>query len=69
MIETLNKYLCSTCKSKCCDKGIVIIRYEDIKVAKCSDYEKDETKVKGFERQYGRTAKQIKPLMRFRQEY
>lgn len=64
MINAFNKYLCSTCKSKLCDKGIVIVRYKDIRLAKCTDYEKDETKVQGYKKPEEITANKSKALMR-----
>lgn len=65
MQELINEYVitfCSTCKAKECDKGIVYISYIDkdtnkeIKMAKCVDYEKDETKIKGYVKPLERTA-------------
>lgn len=66
MIESFSKYICSNCKGQC-DKGIVIVEYNGIKQARCVDYEK-KNEVEGYKR-LERTAKQIKPLMRFTQEY
>ena len=48
MINAFNKYLCSTCKSKLCDKGIVICttgigisitanKFKGVRAALCSD--------------------------------
>lgn len=67
MLETYKKYICSNCKGNC-DKGIVIINFNGIRQAKCVDYEKAND-VEGYKREARRTAKQIKPLMRFTQEY
>ncbi len=67
MIETFKNYICSNCKGQC-NKGIVLINNNGIRELRCVDYEKKED-VKGYERPKERTAKQIKPLMRFTQEY
>lgn len=67
MIETFKKYICSNCKGQC-DKGIALISKNGIRELRCIDYEKKE-EVKGYERPKGRTAKQIKSLMGFTQEY
>lgn len=69
MINSFQKYMCSTCKSKMCDKGITLIKLDNMIIAKCTDYEKDENKVKGYEKPKIRTAKQKKALMGFTQEY
>lgn len=69
MINSFKKYLCSTCKNKTCDKGIALIKLDNTIIAKCTDYEKDSEKIKGYERQKTRTAKQKKSLMGFTQEY
>lgn len=69
MINSFQKYMCSTCKSKVCDKGIALIKLDNMIIAKCTDYEKDENKVKGYEKPKIRTAKQKKALMGFTQEY
>ena len=69
MINSFQKYMCSTCKSKVCDKGIALIKLNNTIIAKCTDYEKDENKVKGYEKPGTRTAKQKKALMGFTQEY
>ena len=67
MIETFKKYICSNCKGQC-DKGIILINNNEIRELRCVNYEKKE-EIKDYERPKGRTAKQIKPLMRFKQEY
>ena len=72
MINSFQKYMCSTCKSKTCDKGIALIKLDNMIIAKCTDYEKDEkneNKLKGYEKPKTRTAKQKKALMGFTQEY
>lgn len=51
MINSFQKYMCSTCKSKVCDKGIALIKLDNMIIAKCTDYEKDENKVKGYKSQ------------------
>lgn len=67
MIDSFSKYICSNCKGQC-DKGIVIVEYNGIIQARCIDYEK-KNEVEGYVKPKERTAKQIKPLMRFTQEY
>lgn len=67
MIDSFSKYICSNCKGQC-NKGIVIIESNGIKEARCWDYEKKK-EVQGYVKPKERTAKQIKPLMRFTQEY
>lgn len=69
MINSFRKYMCETCKSKVCEKGITLIKLNNMIIAKCADYEKDENKVKGYEKPKTRTAKQKKALMGFTQEY
>ena len=56
MINSFQKYMCRTCKSKVCDKGITLIKLDNMIIAKCTDYEKDENKVKGYENPKTRTA-------------
>ena len=51
MINSFQKYMCSTCKSKVYDKGIALIKLDNMIIAKCTDYEKDENKVKGYKSQ------------------
>ena len=60
MINSFQKYMCSTCKSKVCDKGIALIKLNNMIIAKCTDYEKDENKVKGYEKPGTRTAKHMR---------
>lgn len=67
MIESFKNYICSNCKGQC-EKGIVIVNYNGIRQAKCTDYEKKK-EVEGYKKQESRTAKQKKPLMNFVQEY
>lgn len=55
--------LCETCKKKNCNKRIVITEYDNLKVIKCLDYEKDIEKIEGYKKKECRTAKQLKPLM------
>ena len=69
MLDSFNKYICSTCKSKICERGIVAVRYKDIRQIRCTDYEKDESKIKGYIRPKQRTANQLKSLMGFKQNY
>lgn len=48
--------------------GIVVTHYKDLTVIKCCDYISKEGFI-GYERKLDRTAKQLKPLMNFTQEY
>ena len=47
--------------------GIVVAYYTDMTVVQCCDYKSDGN-VRGYV-EYKRTAKQLKPLMGFTQEY
>ncbi len=67
MLETFKKYICSNCKAEC-DKGIVVTSCDGIKRARCTDYEKKH-ELEGYKEPIKRTADQIKPIMRFTQEY
>lgn len=57
--------LCETCKNKNCNKNLVIIEQLNLKEVKCLDYEKDETKIKGYKEPLKRTAKQQKTVQGF----
>jgi len=54
--------LCETCKSKNCNKNIMIIEQKDIKTIKCLDYEKDDSKIEGYKVPLVRLAKQQKTV-------
>lgn len=67
MNEIINKFkeeCCSTCKNEHCDKGIVITEsyYIDeekkkaMQSVKCVDYERDESKIQGYEEPIYKTA-------------
>lgn len=55
--------LCSTCKKVKCNKLIVIIDQEDMKIMKCIEYEKDEEKIKGYTQPLWTTARKHKAWM------
>ena len=55
--------LCSTCKKVKCNKLIVIIEQEDVKITKCIEYEKDEEKIKGYTQPLWTTARKHKGWM------
>lgn len=55
--------LCETCKNKECNKRIVITEQENLKITKCLEYVKDNTKINKYKKQLNRTATQLKPLM------
>lgn len=40
--------LCNTCKSKKCNKSILIIKSKDLITIKCLDYEKDKSKIERY---------------------
>ena len=42
----ITKELCNYCKSKKC-KNITLDERENLKIIRCEDYEKDESKIKG----------------------
>lgn len=69
MINSFQKYMCGACKSQTCEKGIALIKLDNMIIAKCTDYERDENKIKGYKKPESRTAKQKKTLMGFTQEY
>lgn len=69
MLNTFKKYMCDTCKSECCNKGITIIKSKDLYTLRCKDYVKDENKVERYIPYKYRTAKQHKSLMGFTQQY
>ena len=43
----ITKELCNYCKSKKC-KNIALDERENLKIIRCEDYEKDESKIKGY---------------------
>lgn len=67
MTEEYKKYICSNCSGKC-ENNIIIVEENGTKFAKCADYKK-KNEIEGYKRPIMRTAKQIKPIMRFTQEY
>lgn len=56
--------LCETCTKQNCKKNIVVIQEDNLTTTKCLDYEKDESKIKGYKKQLERTAKQQDTLMK-----
>lgn len=56
--------LCETCTKRNCNKEIVVIQENNLMTIKCLDYEKDETKIRGYKKQLERTAKFSKSIMR-----
>lgn len=55
--------LCETCTKQNCKKNIVVIKQDNLITTKCLDYEKDETKIRGYKKQLERTAKINKSVM------
>lgn len=59
--------VCTNCTKKCTEhsKGITIVKDYNNKTisAKCEDYEKDKTKLKGYIKPLNRTAKFERTLM------
>ena len=55
--------LCETCTKRNCNKEIVVIQENNLTTIKCLDYEKDESKIKGYKKQLERTAKINKSVM------
>ena len=55
--------LCETCTKQNCKKNIVVIQEDNLTTTKCLDYEKDETKIRGYKKQLERTAKVNKSIM------
>ena len=48
--------LCSSCKKQNCNKSIVIEEQENLRVIKCLDYEKDQSKIEGYKEPIAVTA-------------
>lgn len=55
--------LCETCTKRNCKKRVVVIQENNLITIKCLDYEKDETKIRGYKKQLERTAKVNKSIM------
>lgn len=55
--------LCKTCKKTLCEKNMEIVRQGNLVTIRCIDYEKDESKIKGYKKQLERTAKVNKSIM------
>ena len=55
--------LCETCTKQNCKKNIVVIKQDNLITTKCLDYEKDETKIRGYKKQLERTAKINRSVM------
>lgn len=55
--------LCETCTKQNCKKRVVVIQENNLTTIKCLDYEKDETKIRGYKKQLERTAKVNKSIM------
>ena len=51
-----------------CDKGIVVIKERNMTTTKCVNYEKKQ-EFEGYKKPKERTARQLKALMNFTQEY
>lgn len=62
IIKYYTEKQCNTCKGKC-NKGIVVIKDKNTTSAKCVDYEKDESKIKGYKRTEYKTAKLQRTVM------
>ena len=56
--------LCDSCKKTLCEKNMEIIKEDDLVTIRCLDYEKDESKIKGYKKQLNRTARQCNTLMK-----
>ena len=55
--------LCETCTKRNCKKRVVVIQENNLITTKCLDYEKDESKIKGYKKQLERTARISKSVM------
>ncbi|MGN1270605.1 MAG: hypothetical protein ACI4UX_01240 [Clostridia bacterium] len=55
--------LCSTCKKEKCNKRIVIIEQDNLKIIKCLEYEKDINKIQGYTQPLWITAHKSKAFM------
>lgn len=69
LFKEFTEQVCPSCTCKCteCSKGITIIKDYKNKIlcAKCEDYEKDKSKLKGYVKPINRTAKYERTLMGF----
>ena len=55
--------LCETCTKRNCKKRVVVIQENNLTTIQCLDYEKDESKIKGYKKQLERTARISKSVM------
>lgn len=66
MIKMKNKYfednICKYCKAQC-SEVIILDENKEIKTIRCNNYEKDESKIKGYIKPKERTAKFNKSIM------
>ena len=60
--------ICINCIQDNCNKQALVIEDNEIYSIKCLNYKKGNN-IKGYEDPKGRTAKQLKSLMGFTQEY
>lgn len=56
--------LCDSCKRTLCEKNMEIIKEGNLVTIRCIDYEKDESKIKGYKKPLNRTARQCNTLMK-----
>ena len=59
---------CASIVNGDCDKGIVVIKQKNLTTIRCVNYEKKQM-FEGYVKPEERTARQLKALMRFTQEY
>ncbi len=56
--------LCETCKKEKCNKSLIIIEEGNLKTIKCVEYEKDISKIRGYEKLIKRSAKPKPVIMK-----
>lgn len=56
--------LCDTCKNTTCKRKLITIQENNLLTIKCLEYEKDNSKIRGYKKQLNRTAKQQDTLMK-----
>ena len=56
--------LCDSCKKTLCEKNMEIVKQGNLVTIRCKEYEKDSSKIQGYKKQLGRTARQHDALMK-----
>ena len=56
--------LCDSCKKTLCEKNMEIVKQGNLVTIRCLNYEKDESKIRGYRKPLQRTAKQCDTVMK-----